>query len=118
MFDVYAGCIMNEQHSKNKNYRHIRDQCDAALKRFMVVLDHAIGWDAPTDEPIRAALDSLKQGKEKMRVGLIEDYVAEAAMGSGEEEDASAMLAQLYKGYSGGVEDASIDPCDWIGICN
>ena len=59
----------------------------------MHVLNDATGTTPPTDEPIRAALDSIEQGKEKMRVGVLRDYVgAEAFMGSGEEEDAPARL--------------------------
>ena len=65
----------------------------------MLELNDAYGTTRPTDEPIRAALDSIKENKEAIRVGVLRDYVGTVAtLGSGEVEDASAMLAQLYNG--------------------
>ena len=65
----------------------------------MLELNDAYGTTRPTDEPIRAALDSIKENKEAIRVGVLRDYVGTVAtLGSGEEEDAPAMLAQLYNG--------------------
>ena len=100
LFDVYGGCVMNEQHAKNKNYQQIHDQCETVLERFMLELNDAYGTTRPTDEPIRAALDSIKENKEAIRVGVLRDYVeAVTALGSGEEEDAPAMLAQQEYDY-------------------
>ena len=61
--DVFAGCVLNEQHSRNPWYEKSHEKCKAVFGQFKKEFDGAKGAVPPSKDAIGAALMSLKKSR-------------------------------------------------------